>query len=99
MASAKGYCDDLTEGKFSFPIIHAIRNSASENNEVLNVLRQRSDVTSLKRQAVAYMDHVTKSFEYTRGFLAPLNDRLHTMLGCLEPRNEAFELILQKITQ
>lgn len=28
-AENKGYCEDLTEGKFSFPIIHSIRTSTS----------------------------------------------------------------------
>jgi len=33
----KSYCEDLTEGKFSFPIIHAIRSSP-DNNQVLSIL-------------------------------------------------------------
>ena len=48
MTAVKGYCDDLTEGKISFPIIHAIRNSGSANNEVSNVLRQRTEATILR---------------------------------------------------
>jgi geranylgeranyl diphosphate synthase type 3 len=24
-AGNKGYCEDLTEGKFSFPVVHAVR--------------------------------------------------------------------------
>lgn len=33
----KGYCEDLTQGKFSFPIIHAIRADQS-NRQVLSPL-------------------------------------------------------------
>lgn len=33
----KSYCEDLTEGKFSFPIIHAIRSSPHDN-QVLSIL-------------------------------------------------------------
>jgi hypothetical protein len=33
----KGYCDDLTEGKFSFPIIHAIK-SYPDDTQVLGIL-------------------------------------------------------------
>lgn len=33
----KSYCEDLTEGKFSFPIIHAIRSS-KDNNQVISIL-------------------------------------------------------------
>lgn len=33
----KSYCEDLTEGKFSFPLIHAI-NSYKDDNQVLSIL-------------------------------------------------------------
>jgi geranylgeranyl diphosphate synthase, type III len=33
----KSYCEDLTEGKFSFPIIHAI-NQNQADNQVLRIL-------------------------------------------------------------
>ena len=98
MTAAKGYCDDLTEGKFSFPIIHAIRNSGSANNQVSNVLRQRTEATTLKQQAVSYMAQVTHSFEYTKCFIRELLDQLDAMLGRLEPRNEVLEATLRKLT-
>ncbi|VDO50259.1 unnamed protein product [Haemonchus placei] len=33
MAQQKSFAEDLTEGKFSFPIIHAIRNSPASSND------------------------------------------------------------------
>jgi len=33
----KGFAEDLTEGKFSFPIIHGIK-SHPENNQIMNIL-------------------------------------------------------------
>jgi len=33
----KGYCEDLTEGKFSFPIIHAIM-SHPDDHQVMGIL-------------------------------------------------------------
>ena len=33
----KGYAEDLTEGKFSFPIVHGVR-SRPENNPIMNIL-------------------------------------------------------------
>lgn len=33
----KSYCEDLTEGKFSFPIIHAI-NSHPNDGQVIRIL-------------------------------------------------------------
>ena len=37
----KSYCEDLTEGKFSFPIIHAIQNHKGDN-QVLRILLKRN---------------------------------------------------------
>ena len=72
----KGFAEDITEGKFSFPIIHAIRSGASTggDRQLLNILRQRTTNTDTKLRAVNYMANVSHSFAYTRDVL----DRLHT---------------------
>lgn len=80
MAAAKGYCEDLSEGKFSFPVIHAIRHSPTENNEILNVLKCRPECVELKRRAVSYMTHVTKSMQYTREVIERLTERRNVQL-------------------
>ncbi|MBW0477505.1 hypothetical protein O181_017220 [Austropuccinia psidii MF-1] len=64
----KGFCEDLTEGKFSFPVVHAIRADTT-NHQILNVLRQRSHDDATKAYAVAYMKEKTKSLAYTRSVL------------------------------
>lgn len=58
----KGYCEDITEGKFSFPIIHSIRNSS--NQELMNILKLRTDNNDLKKYAVELMEKTTATFEY-----------------------------------
>ncbi|KAK0741229.1 geranylgeranyl diphosphate synthase [Schizothecium vesticola] len=73
----KGMCEDLTEGKFSFPVIHSIRSDPS-NLQLLNILRQKTDNEEVKRYAVAYMES-TGSFEYTRQVLAVLIERARKM--------------------
>eukprot|EP01087_Luapelamoeba_hula_P015418 TRINITY_DN4604_c0_g1_i2.p1 TRINITY_DN4604_c0_g1~~TRINITY_DN4604_c0_g1_i2.p1 ORF type:complete len:329 (-),score=55.28 TRINITY_DN4604_c0_g1_i2:41-1027(-) len=60
----KGFCEDLTEGKFSFPIIHAIRANPSDHR-LTSILKQRSHDNELKKYAVQYMRDVTRSFAYT----------------------------------
>ncbi|KAE8269322.1 hypothetical protein A4X09_0g3022 [Tilletia walkeri] len=84
-ASNKGFCEDLTEGKFSFPIIHSIRASAgvestsskdsapTPNRQILNVLKQRPTDEATKSYAVAYMRDQTHSFAYTRNVLRRLD--------------------------
>ena len=34
-ADSKSFCEDLTEGKFSFPIIHHIHTKKSDDNRIL----------------------------------------------------------------
>ncbi|KAL8730352.1 MAG: hypothetical protein Q9166_004117 [cf. Caloplaca sp. 2 TL-2023] len=97
MTSAKGYCDDLTEGKFSFPVVHSIRNSPDGNNELLNILKQRTEDVRLKAQAVWYMQTETDSFEYTSGKLRELHAIARARLAAVGPPNEPFEQILVKL--
>ena len=69
----KGMCEDLTEGKFSFPVIHSVRSRPGDM-QLLNILRQKTENEEVKRYAVAYMES-TGSFEYTRRVLAVLIER------------------------
>ncbi|KAK7754265.1 geranylgeranyl pyrophosphate synthetase [Diatrype stigma] len=69
----KGFAEDLTEGKFSFPIIHSIRSDPN-NLQLLNILKQKTTDAEVKRYAIRYMES-TGSFEYTRRVLEVLIDR------------------------
>lgn len=69
----KGFAEDLTEGKFSFPIIHSIRSDPN-NLQLLNILKQKTNDAEVKRYAVKYMES-TGSFEYTRRVLEVLIER------------------------
>merc|ERR1712230_274916 len=83
----KGLCEDLTEGKFSFPIIHSIR-AKPENMVLLNILKQKTDDEQVKRYAVSYMEG-TGSFEYCRKVLATLTERARVLVGDLDGEGEA----------
>ncbi|KAJ7621511.1 terpenoid synthase [Mycena polygramma] len=76
----KGFAEDLTEGKFSFPIIHGIREDQG-NRQILNVLQKRPTSPTLKTHAIAYLKSETKSFEYT---LSVLNQFHKEILAELE---------------
>jgi len=81
----KGLAEDLTEGKFSFPVIHAIRSDTS-NLILLNILRQKTTDEEVKRYAIKYMDEKTGSFAYTRKVLSELTERA---LGLVEEMEKA----------
>ena len=69
----KGLCEDLTEGKFSFPIIHCIRADPG-NKQLLAILGRKTTDEDVKRYAVARMAE-TGSFAYTEQVLAVLLER------------------------
>ncbi|KAH7334650.1 terpenoid synthase [Rhizoctonia solani] len=71
-ASNKGFAEDLTEGKFSFLVVHAVRADRS-NRQVLNVLQKRPATPTLKKHVISYMEDKTGTFEYTRGVLKKLD--------------------------
>ena len=61
---SKSFCEDLTEGKFSFPIIHSVRHDP-EDTKLLNILKQRTEDVDVKRYAQSLMRE-TGSLVYTR---------------------------------
>ncbi|KAJ5880891.1 Phyllocladan-16-alpha-ol synthase [Penicillium subrubescens] len=91
----KGLCEDLTEGKFSFPIIHSIRSNPG-NRQLINVLKQKSQDEDLKRFAVSYME-TTKTFEYIRRFVKSLTLEALDMIGDLEKQGLGENIHVRKI--
>ena len=74
----KGLCEDLTEGKFSFPIIHSIRSNP-QNRQLINILKQKTTDDEVKKYAVKYMEG-TGSFEYCKVVLRDLTEKALAMI-------------------
>ena len=89
----KGLCEDLTEGKFSFPIIHSIRANP-ENLQLLNILKQKTDDEQVKKYAVSYMEG-TGSFEYCRKVLNTLTERARKLVDELDGGSKKGKGILK----
>lgn len=66
----KSYAEDISEGKFSFPIIHHLKNPVEGTNDraVLNILKQRTKDVDLKKHVIECLEK-TKSFHYTKEVL------------------------------
>ncbi|KAL9126505.1 MAG: hypothetical protein Q9217_004451 [Psora testacea] len=97
-AETKGLCEDLTEGKFSFPIIHSIRSNP-QNLQLMNILKQKTTDEEVKKYAVKYMEK-TGSFEYCRIVLRVLHARaLDIIEGVDEGKGdgEGVRRILEKM--
>lgn len=85
----KGLCEDLTEGKFSFPIIHSIRSNPS-NLQLVNILKQRTKDEEVKLYAVSYMES-TGSFAYTRKVVRRLRDKALALIDEIEGEQKEGE--------
>ncbi|OAX82169.1 geranylgeranyl pyrophosphate synthase [Emergomyces africanus] len=90
----KGFCEDLTEGKFSFPIIHSIR-SQPDNLQLINILKQKTTDEEVKRYAINYMES-TGSFAYTRKTVMQLRDRALALIEGVENLSELSQGASQK---
>ncbi|KAJ8360036.1 hypothetical protein SKAU_G00165610 [Synaphobranchus kaupii] len=89
----KSFCEDLTEGKFSFPTIHAIW-SQPESTQVQNILRQRTENVDIKRYCLDYLEKVG-SFAYTRKTLRDLEVQAYALIRDLGGNPELEALIEQ----
>ncbi|KAJ6600766.1 isoprenoid synthase domain-containing protein [Mycena sp. CBHHK59/15] len=82
--SNKGFAEDLTEGKFSFPI-------------VLNTLRQRPRTPTLKVHTISYLDTHTHSFAYTFSVLQNLEQQTRAEVARLGG-NKGLEAIIDALS-
>ncbi|KKK14112.1 hypothetical protein ARAM_007366 [Aspergillus rambellii] len=78
----KGLCEDLTEGKFSFPIIHSIRSNPG-NHQLINILRQKTQDEEVKLYALTYMES-TGSFKHTQKVVRELRERALQLIDEIE---------------
>lgn len=67
----KSFAEDLTEGKFSFPIIHAIQKHP-EDPRMMNIVKKRTKDLEIKKYAVDVLEKLG-SFAYTREILQKLD--------------------------
>ncbi|KAI7973589.1 hypothetical protein EIK77_004195 [Talaromyces pinophilus] len=105
----KGLCEDLTEGKFSFPIIHSIRADPS-NVQLINILKQKTKDEEVKLYALNYMEH-TGSFAHTKKVVSQLREKASKLIDEMDgiydgteatdsPRDGRYvREILEKITE
>ncbi|KAG1734618.1 isoprenoid synthase domain-containing protein [Suillus lakei] len=91
----KGFAEDLTEGKFSFPIVHGI-HADEQNRFVMNVLQKRPTTPTLKHHTVDYLRTQTKSFEYTLAVMSSLERQVREEIARLGG-NPQLEKILDAL--
>lgn len=68
----KGFCEDLTEGKFSFPVIHGI-TSSERSDRLLEILLMKTAEAPVKIEACEILIR-SGSLQYTIDAVADLDD-------------------------
>lgn len=93
----KGYCEDLTEGKFSFPVIHSIQSNPADRG-LLQILAQKTKDVQIKKYAVSCMEK-TGSFEYTKRVVGVLIQRARDEVYRIDQDLGNTQAILQLLSK
>lgn len=67
---SKGFCDDITEGKLSFPVTYFLNNTKlphhkEKSERLLQILKLRTEDILLKQEAVQILED-SGALDYTR---------------------------------
>ncbi|VIO87614.1 geranylgeranyl pyrophosphate synthetase, putative [Brugia malayi] len=90
-AEQKTFAEDLTEGKFSFPIIVAVDKKYNDD-EIINILRQRPKDVEVKKYCIRIIEE-RGAFGYTLKRLQELHDLLISHIDMLGGNKELKILI------
>merc|ERR1719189_1190787 len=87
----KSFGEDLTEGKFNFPIVHAIQKYPKDNR-LKNILRQRTQEIDVKRYAIKLLEDAG-SFEYTRSQMRLLDNKIREEIDKLNGNDVLIQVM------
>lgn len=91
----KSFCEDRSEGKFSYPIIHSIQSRPGDFR-LFSILRQRTDDIAVKNYALAYIMS-TGSFAYCEREMDSLLKQAREKLGMVRGMTSQIEGILDML--
>jgi geranylgeranyl pyrophosphate synthase len=99
----KGFCEDLDEGKYSFPLIHALKTEP-RNLQLAGILQERRDKSGLTRpmkECVLQNLNRAGSMEYTHKFLEELkkmiDDEIEQVEKTTDSPNWLLRLLVRKL--
>ncbi|PVZ96998.1 hypothetical protein BB558_007068 [Smittium angustum] len=92
----KGFFEDITEGKFSFPIMHAIR-TGKYKDQIISIMRQKTRDENMKQYAA---DLILKSgsFDYTLEYLKKIETDIYNEIKVLGG-NERLSAIMAALSK
>eukprot|EP00095_Tigriopus_kingsejongensis_P007011 maker-scaffold232_size243569-snap-gene-0.15 protein:Tk07011 transcript:maker-scaffold232_size243569-snap-gene-0.15-mRNA-1 annotation:"geranylgeranyl pyrophosphate synthase isoform x1" len=90
----KSFAEDLTEGKFSFPIIHAI-SKGSSGRQIRQILGLRTTEVEVKKYCIGLLEK-SGSFDYTQTYLTNLDVKVRSEIRELGG-NHVLEQLLDEL--
>lgn len=93
-AANKSFAEDLTEGKFSFPIVHAIQTQP-DDNRVLKIIRQRTVDIEVKKFCISLLESAG-SFSYTLSVMSDLDESIRAEIARLGG-NPTLEAVMDEL--
>ncbi|PVU91615.1 hypothetical protein BB561_004316 [Smittium simulii] len=87
----KGFFEDITEGKFSYPIIHAINNS-KDKDQLLNIMRQKTRDNDVKKYAAQLVEHAG-SIDFTINTLNSYESQIRSEISKLPQNHQLVEIL------
>ncbi|CCH44924.1 Geranylgeranyl pyrophosphate synthetase [Wickerhamomyces ciferrii] len=93
----KGFCEDISEGKFSFPIIHSLNNNRDDQT-LMGILKQRTQDIQIKKFALNFLEE-TNSFQYTLETLNLLREKTLSWVDQYDGHQDTTQYELDNIKQ
>ena len=93
-STQKGFRDDITEGKRTLVVVHALQNSASEKRgRLVSILSSKEKDLAVLAEAVALMEE-SGSIEYARTYAENLTSIAKNRLMDMIPPSESRDLLV-----
>ncbi|KAH7051136.1 geranylgeranyl pyrophosphate synthase [Macrophomina phaseolina] len=92
-AAQKGFCEDLDEGKFSYPVVYCLANHPEYRGHILGVFRQRPTVSTSSAGPLSKetKEHLVRCLEKCGAF--------EKTLDCLREVETELEVEIERVEQ
>ncbi|KAE8391647.1 isoprenoid synthase domain-containing protein [Aspergillus alliaceus] len=91
----KGFCEDLDEGKFSLPLIHALTQGDAEIESILEQRKRHGQLSYELKRLVLDRLRLKGSLDYTLSVLRELQESLRKELARAEAATQQKNWVLQ----
>jgi geranylgeranyl diphosphate synthase, type III len=92
---SKSFCEDITEGKFSFPMVHAIQqqqNTPHTSTQLLSILKQKTEDHDVKRYAQSLLRQLG-SLDYTLAKCSQLKESIERQVAAFGGNPALLEIL------